>query len=125
MAWVKSIHVACAYLSLLGFFVRGLWMLADSPLLQSRRVKVTPHVIDTVLLLSAIVLAVNWPGALVDQPWLLAKISALLLYIGLGLVALRFGRTKRLRAVAWLAGLLVFAYILSVAFSKSVYGLLA
>jgi len=54
--------------------------------------------------------------------WLLAKIIALLVYIGAGLVALRFGRTKRIRLIAWLFGLLVFLYIVSVAMSKSVLG---
>ena len=56
------------------------------------------------------------------QPWLYVKIIALLLYIGLGMVALRFGRNKRIRLSAWLLGLFIFLYIVSVAMSKSVMG---
>jgi hypothetical protein len=37
-------------------------------------------------------------------------------------VALRFGRTKGIRALAWLAGMLVFGYIVAVAMSKSPLG---
>ena len=53
---------------------------------------------------------------------LLAKIIGLLLYIGLGMLALRPGRATSLRALAWVAALLVFGWIVSVAISKSPLG---
>jgi uncharacterized membrane protein SirB2 len=56
------------------------------------------------------------------QPWLMTKIIALLVYVGLGLVALRFGRSKGIRALAWLLGMVVFGYIVAVAMSKSALG---
>jgi len=56
---MKTIHVTFAALSFIGFFVRGIWMLKDSPLLQQRWVKITPQLVDTVLLGSAIILAVQ------------------------------------------------------------------
>jgi len=52
----------------------------------------------------------------------MAKIIALVVYIGVGLVALRFGRTKKIRTVAWLLGMSIFVYIASVAVSKSALG---
>ncbi|MGA9575157.1 MAG: SirB2 family protein [Lysobacterales bacterium] len=122
MGTVKAIHIAFAALSFSGFFIRGIWMLRDSPLLSRRWVKITPQVVDTVLLASAITLAVQLRLSPLDQPWLMAKIIALLAYIGVGLVALRFGRTKRIRLYAWLLGMLIFLYIVSVAMSKSVMG---
>ena len=97
-------------------------MLIDSPLLQQRWVKTVPHIVDTVLLTSAIILAVQMHFSPLEQPWLMAKIIALLVYIGAGMVALRFGRSKRERLNAWLFGLVTILYIVSVAFSKSVLG---
>jgi len=125
MEWVKYLHVCCALLSGLGFFVRGLWMLNDSPRLQARWVKVSPHLIDSLLLISAITLAVQWSLSPLQQPWLAAKIGALLLYILLGSIALKYGPTRAMRASAWLAGLTCYVYIVSCALTKSSWGFIA
>jgi uncharacterized membrane protein SirB2 len=122
MEFVKTLHITFVALSFAGFLIRGVWMLRDSPLLKQRWVRISPQVVDTVLVVSAIVLAVQLRLSPMAQPWLMAKIIALLVYIGVGLVALRFGRSKRVRLYAWLLGLLIFSYIVSVAVSKSVMG---
>jgi uncharacterized membrane protein SirB2 len=122
METVKAIHVAFVALSFAGFFIRGIWMLRDSTLLRQRWVRITPQVVDTVLLASAIVLAVQLRYSPMEQPWLMAKIIALVIYIAVGLVALRFGSSKRVRLSAWLLGLFIFMYIVSVAMSKSALG---
>jgi len=102
------------------FFVRGIWMLRASPLLQRRWVKVVPHVIDTVLLASALTMVV-WSGQYpFAQDWLTAKLIALIVYIGLGTVALKRGATKTVRAAAFVGALLVFAYIVKVALTRQV-----
>jgi uncharacterized membrane protein SirB2 len=122
MGVLKVIHVTCVVLSFSGFFVRGIWMLRDSGMLRRRWVRIAPQIIDTLLLLSAITLAFQLRFSPLEQPWLLAKIIALFVYIGVGLIALRFGQNKSTRLLAWLLGLLIFIYIVSVAFSKSVLG---
>jgi len=122
MGTLKTIHVTFAALSFTGFFIRGTWMLRDSPLLKQRWVRIAPQVVDTVLLASAIALAVRLRLSPLDQPWLMAKIIALVVYVGVGLVALRFGRTKTVRAAAWVLGMLIFAYIVSVAVTRSALG---
>ena len=119
MELVKTIHVGCALLSIFGFTARGVLMLRDSAMLQTRLLKIAPHIIDTLLLGSAIWLAVQYGLSPGDNPWLMAKIIALLLYIGLGAVALKRGKTKQVRIIAWLAALVVFAYIVAVAVTKS------
>ena len=73
---------------------------------------------DTVLLASAVALAYSLRLSLSAVPWLLAKVAGLCVYIGLGSVALRFGRTRNTRITAWAAALLVFDHIVSVAISK-------
>lgn len=122
MSAVKTIHIVCVMLSFSGFFIRGIWMLMESDRLQKRWVKTTPHIVDTLLLVSAIILAVQMRLSPFEQPWLMAKIIALLVYIGVGMVALRFGRNKRIRLLAWLLGLATILYIVSVALSKSALG---
>jgi uncharacterized membrane protein SirB2 len=113
-------HVACVALSYAGFVLRGIWMIRDSRLLERRWVRVLPHVVDTVLLASAIALAVmlkQYPPA---EPWLTAKVAGLALYIALGMVALRHGATRRIRTGAWIAAQAVFLYIVAVALTRSV-----
>jgi len=122
MGLIKTIHVFCVLLSFAVFFVRGIWMLRDSELLRRRWVRITPQVVDTLLLVSAIILAIQLRLSPIEQPWLMAKIIALVVYIGVGLVALKLGRSKQVRLYAWLMGLVIFGYIVSVAITKSVMG---
>lgn len=119
---IKHLHMACAALSFTGFFIRGLWMLQESPRLRQRWVKIAPHTVDALLLVSAIILAVGYHFSPLNQPWLATKIIALLVYIGLGMVALRFGRTLKIRALAWAAGLMTFVHIVGAAITKSSFG---
>jgi uncharacterized membrane protein SirB2 len=109
--WIH-LHALAVVLSLIGFVTRGTWMLAGSAMLGRKWVKITPHVVDTVLLVSALVAAwlLFWRhGAHPD--FLTVKIVGLIVYIGLGLVALRFGKSRGLRASAWLLAILVFVYV--------------
>ncbi len=119
-AALKHLHVTCVALSYLLFLLRGVWMLRDSPLLRRRWAKIAPHAVDTLLLASAITLAWRLGLSPLAHPWLMAKIIALVLYIGLGFVALRFGRTRTVRLTAWLLGQGAFFYIVAVALTKDV-----
>jgi uncharacterized membrane protein SirB2 len=114
-AAIKFVHVGAVTLSFSLFVLRGLWMMAAPHLLERRWVRVVPHVIDTVLLASAIALAAISRQYPVEQPWLTAKVLALFAYILLGSLALRRGRTRGQRIVAWLLALGVFGYIVAVA----------
>ena len=112
---LKYTHVAAVIASFTLFFLRGLWMMAAPAKLAARWVRIVPHVVDTVLLASAVALAVlsaQYPFA---QSWLTAKVLALPVYVILGTVALRRGRTRRVRIVAWVMALIVFGYIVCVA----------
>jgi uncharacterized membrane protein SirB2 len=121
-AAVKHVHVGAAAASLALFSLRGAWMRWSPARLDRAWVRIVPHVVDTVLLASALWLAVTlgaFPG------WLAAKVIALLCYIALGTIALKRGRTRAQRTTALVAALATFAYIVSVAVTKSPLGLLA
>lgn len=123
-AAIKLVHAGAAALSIGLFALRGAWMLRSPQRLQRRWVRIGPQVIDTVLLASALWLA--WQlGADGTRGWLWAKVIALCAYIALGTVALKRGRTRRVRIVAFAAALATFGYILSVAVTKSPLGAFA
>jgi uncharacterized membrane protein SirB2 len=116
---LKQIHVACAVLSYAGFFVRGVWMIRDSPMLGRRWVRIVPHINDTVLLAAAIALAVMLRQYPFAHGWVTAKVLALAAYIVLGMMALKPGRPKAARAACWIAAQAVFLYIAAVALTRN------
>ena len=94
-------------------------MLRSSALLERRLVRILPHVVDSLFLLSGIGLVLVLRLPVFSQPWLLVKLAAVVAYILLGMVALRRGRTLAVRAVSYVLALAMFAYIVGVALSKS------
>ena len=112
-------------LSITGFVARGLGSFTQSAWVRHRFARIAPHVVDTLLLLSALVMAWTLRLTPTTAPWLVAKIAGLLLYIVLGMLALRPGRPLALRITAWVAALAVFGWIVSVALTKQPFGLLA
>lgn len=122
---IKHLHVACVILSGTGFFLRGLLMLNDSPLAERRWLKILPHVNDTVLLVAALALATMLGQYPFVAAWMTAKVFGLIGYVILGSLALKSGRSKKVRLTCWLLALLVFAYIVSVALAHNPLGILA
>jgi uncharacterized membrane protein SirB2 len=129
-ATLKIVHITAVALSLTGFAMRGAGVLSGASWVRHPLARTLPHGVDTVLLLTG--LGMLWmihvePWA---TPWLRAKIIGLVVYIGLGLVALRPTRPGHphrphaTRLAAWLAALAVGGYIVSVALTKSPLGAL-
>lgn len=118
---LRHLHVTCVILSGLGFALRAYGMARAAAWRQARLARVLPHVIDTILLGSAIGLAV-WSGQYpfaVD--WLTAKFFGLLSYIVLGTLALRRAPTRQARLACVPLALAAYAYIVSVALTRSPY----
>jgi uncharacterized membrane protein SirB2 len=115
---IKHGHMTAAYLSLGFFIVRAFWSVRGMPILRARWVRVVPHIIDTALLILGVLLAITlnfWPL----PGWLSAKIVALVIYILLGTVAIKRGRTPMIRASFAIAAVGVFIYILGAAIQRS------
>lgn len=92
-------------------------------MLKRAAVKIVPHVVDAVLLASAIVLMIQTQQYPPAQTWLTAKILAVLVYIVLGSVALKRGRTRAIRVSTWLAALATYSYIVAVALTRDAFPL--
>jgi len=114
---LTAFHVALAYLTVAGFVIRGVWALTDSPLREEKWVRISPHVIDTLLLVLGVALATR----LDIRPfsgWLGAKLVGLLVYVGFGVMTMR-ASSHSLRLVGFVGALLAAVYIFTVAFSRS------
>ncbi len=129
-ATLKLIHVSAVALSFSGFAARGVGVLSGASWVRHHLTRTVPHVIDTVLLASA--LGMLWVAHLAPWavPWLRAKIPGLILYIALGALALRPARAAAritptmVHQFAWIAAFAVFGYIMSVAIAKDPRGAL-
>lgn len=115
MSALKILHVSCAAISYTLFFLRGFWCLNDSGIMRQHWIRIVPHIVDTLLFASAIALAYTLKQYPFTDAWLTAKFFALLLYIGLGSIALKYARNRATRIFAWLAAQTVFGYIVLVA----------
>lgn len=111
----KHSHMLFAVISGLFFLVRGCWMMMNSGMLQKKWVKILPHVNDSLLLICAIGLSVMSQQYPLQQDWLTVKVIALVAYIVLGVVALKRGKTKMIRTIAFAGALLAFVFTMSVA----------
>jgi len=121
---LKNIHIFSALISFTLFFIRGLWVMRGSAMMQQKWVKIVPHINDTILLGTAIALAISIDQYPFVDSWLTVKLLALVAYICLGIEALRLAKTEKGRAAAWLAALVVFLFIVSVALTKAPFGFL-
>ena len=110
----RMLHMTCAALSLAGFVTRGILRAVKPDLLQARVARVLPHVVDTVLLLSALRL-VSLVGFAANASWLLPKIGGVVVYVLLGSIALKYGKRRWICAASWVGAIAVFAFIVSVA----------
>ena len=122
---MKYLHLAFASLTICGFVVRGIWMMRGAKLSQHRLTRIAPHVIDALFLATGIALVLQLQLVVLQNSWLIAKFAGLLVYITLGSIALRHGKSMRVRKLAFAGAVLAFAYIVGAAINKSPLGWLA
>lgn len=122
--YAHHLHVTFVSLSIALFLLRGGLMLADSPRLQGRLLRIAPHVVDTVLLASALWLVSILHLPALATPWLVAKLIGLVAYVVLGSLALRRARSRRARIAAFVAALATVGWIVSVAVRHDPWGFL-
>lgn len=117
----KFVHVSCALISISGFLARSWFKFTAPHHLRLPWVRVAPHVIDTLLLASAIVLVILTRQYPFVTAWVTAKLLALFAYIGFGLLTLRFARTQKQMLVGFIGACLSFSYIMAVALTQQAW----
>lgn len=115
----KHVHMLCAVLSIVSFIIRGALAIKGSSVLQKKWVRIAPHIIDTVLILSAVGLMVSIQQYPFVNGWLTAKLLGLIVYIFLGVVTLKIAKSQPVRVAAYLLAIGTFGYIASVAMTKT------
>jgi len=116
---LKTIHMCCALLSFTGFLFRSYLTMIDSKWLQHKFIQVTPHLIDTVFLLSGFSMAFVLNMGLFAQGWLTMKIVLLMFYMFFAGIALSRGRTKYVRVTAFFLAVFTFITIVGIAVNKT------
>lgn len=116
---IKSLHMVTGVVTISGFVLRGYWMMTQSDKLQLKVIRIVPHIVDTLFLLSGIALVSMLHINVFSESWLLAKFAGLIAYIVLGTFAIKRGATLQIRIITFIAALAVFAYIVGVALAKS------
>ena len=122
---LRHVHIGCAIVTIALFVFRGALMMVGSPWLQGRVLRFLPHVVDTVLLTTALMLTTIVHQYPFVQDWLTTKVVLLVVYIVLGSIAIKRGRTKRIRVYAFAAALVTFAFLVTVARAHHPLGILA
>jgi uncharacterized membrane protein SirB2 len=122
---LRHTHIACAILTVTLFVLRGGLMIADSPWQRNVVLRYVPHAVDTVLLTTALMLTTVIRQFPFSTGWLTMKVLLLVVYIVLGSIALKRGRTRRIRIAAFVAALLTVAFLLTVARAHDPLGILA
>lgn len=117
---IKHAHMMFAIISITLFILRA-WLAVPAPeRIKNKLLKIAPHIIDTLLLAMGVWLAVLSKQIPFDNsPWLTAKVIGLVLYIIVGTIAIKRGKTRGQRLIATFAAIAIFAYIYGAAISKS------
>lgn len=116
--FVKHLHLTAVALSLSLFLVRFVWLMKASPSLQKKWVKVVPHVVDTVLLASAIGLCFILSQYPLVNDWLTAKVLGVAFYILMGLYTLKLAKTKMTQWIGFAGAFAWVVFTLKVAVTK-------
>jgi len=121
---IKAVHIAlvCASGSL--FVMRGVAVLLAARWPMQRRVRLVSQVIDSALLLAALLLLTALQLNPLTLPWLRVKLGWLLAYIGFGMLALRRAPTRRSKTLAFTLALLCFSMMLTIARTHNPWGFL-
>ena len=117
---IKLIHMTTAFISISLFLLRGFWVFRDSSMMNKKWVRILPHVNDTVLLITATLLALSVQQYPFVDGWLTAKFTALIIYIIFGMFALKRAKEMKNKVVFFVLALVTFSYIVGVALTRSV-----
>ncbi len=119
---LKLSHVSLVVLSYVFFCYRGLLALGGN-YHPSRFFHRLIHTVDTLLLICGVSLAMMLSLNPLVISWLGAKIIALFLYVVIASLAIRLGKSFRVRLLAFVFSQAIFSYMVIVAITKSAWPL--
>lgn len=121
---IRQFHIFVALLSGSLFALRGAFLLGGAHWPQALPVRWFSYAVDTALLTAALMLVTILPGAMFANGWLAMKITLIVVYIVLGVFALKRAKTRRARLGFYLAALATFLAIYAIARAHQPLGFL-
>lgn len=121
---IKSVHVAMVIASGGLFALRGAAVLGGARWAMAAPLRYLSYSIDTTLLTAALMLLTALKLNPFVAPWLAVKLTLLVVYVVLGSLALKRARSRRARAVFYVAALATFGFMYFVARAHHPLGLL-
>jgi uncharacterized membrane protein SirB2 len=121
---IRLVHILCVSASGGLFALRGILMLAGRAAARHAGLRLLSYAVDTALLTAAFMLMTITHQYPFVQAWLTVKLLLVVLYVVLGVIALRAGRTQRSRALAFGAAMAVFLAVVGIARAHDPLGFL-
>ncbi|GAA0858266.1 SirB2 family protein [Aliiglaciecola litoralis] len=122
--FTKHLHMTAVVLTILFFIVRFFWLMRGSDMLMKKWVKISPHIIDTILLASAVALCFLVPWNPLQHPWLWQKILLVVIYILMGFYVLKRANSTAARWTGFAVGMVCLALAGKMAVTKQALFLL-
>ncbi|MFC1237754.1 SirB2 family protein [Vibrio sp. F74] len=99
---LKNIHMLSIVLSAILLSIRYALMMANSPMIEKKFLKISPHVIDTILILSGIglIFSLGFIPFTPGNEWFTEKVTCILAYFALGFFTLKVAKNRLLRTFA-------------------------
>jgi len=119
-SFTKTIHVMTVIISIVLFILRVRLLIVKSAELKSTIFRILPHFNDSILLFSAISLLIIGdivPGN--ENPWVIAKIVAMVLYISIGFYIFKSEMHRKSIVIMSMIALTIYSYIVHTAITKS------
>jgi uncharacterized membrane protein SirB2 len=122
---IRAVHIAAAFASGTIFFLRGIVLVARGSSAPAAALRYLSYTADMVLLTAAMMLVTVLRRYPFVEAWLTVKLVLLIVYLTLGIIAFRTAGDRRMRIASWVAGLCVFAFIVTVARAHHPLGFLS
>ena len=119
---LKYLHIVCVAASFSLLFLRGLWLLRAFPAAQETWVRMLPHAVDGLLVVSALAM-MSLGSSKVWPDWLWAKFGYIVVYAVLSVLVFRLAGKRWQRGIAWAGALFMFLFITTVAVLQSPLGI--
>lgn len=118
---LKNIHLLAIALSAILLSVRFIFVMTNSALIEKKFVKIAPHVVDTILLLSGIglIIALGFIPFTAGTEWFTQKVTCILAYFALGFFSIKMAKNKLLRIFAYFGALGWLVMAANIAMSKA------
>ena len=112
---IKHAHIGLVMVSVALFALRCAAVQAGMRWPRARPVRLASYAIDTGLLAAGLWLVAILPGGFFANGWLTAKLVLLVVYVVLGVFAMRRARSRIGRALCYVAALATFSMIYGIA----------